>query len=58
VEDAAEELEEALVEEGVRLEGEGESKAPVAEDAETEAVAVTAESAPGEDGDGKDPGSP
>lgn len=57
-EEASDDLEEALVEEGVTLEGEGEPKAPVAEDAEAEAVAVTAESAPGEDGDGKDPGSP
>jgi len=58
LEDGEGDLEEALVEEGVTLEGEGEPKAPVAEDSETEAVAVTAEAAPGEDGDGKDPGSP
>ena len=58
LDEAGDDLEEALVEEGETVDGEGESKAPVAEDAETEAVAVTAESAPGEDGDGKDPGSP
>jgi hypothetical protein len=51
--EGAEDLEEDKV-----LEDEGAVEAAAPEDAETAGVAVTAEAAAGEDGDGKDPGSP
>jgi small subunit ribosomal protein S2 len=57
-EDGADDAEEELVDEEIVLEIESEPEAPAAEEAGTEEVAVTAEAAPGEDGDGKDPGSP
>ncbi len=57
-EGGADDPEEAPEEEGLSVEDEGAQEAQDAEGAEIEAVAVTAEAAPGEDGDGKDPGSP
>ena len=57
-EGGADDPEEAPEEEGLSVEDEGAPEAQDAEGVEIEAVAVTAEAAPGEDGDGKDPGSP
>jgi len=57
-EDGADDVEEESADELVSVENEVDVEGPQAEGAETEEVAVTVEAAPGEDGDGKDPGSP
>ncbi|MBT8478909.1 MAG: uS2 family ribosomal protein, partial [Gemmatimonadetes bacterium] len=57
-EDGEDDLEAASADEEPPLEFEGEADVSVGETAETEEVTVTAEAAPGEDGDGRDPGSP